>query len=294
MASLKVYRAEAPYTVGLIGSLAGVAAAPSQSRGAVVAAELLGEEGIAVEVTGARGSIARAAEEAARRLLERLGEEARLRLAVETTEPLLLPEAHVAAAAARTVTELLGLEPAPEDIAEVLARATAIATGRPLAPVAAAAYYRSPVVAAEQPPAVARLPEAPRARLYVVPPCRGLSEPPVAVEASRHLQLVQAAATVAALAAARGWEGRRFWELVAQESPWDYAAPVEVREARRRALAEGALAAGIEPYSLAFIVIAEDEEPVAPAVAKLEAAWGCSVEPLELEPLAATAEQEEQ
>jgi hypothetical protein len=291
---VKAYRAVAPYAVGLFGGLAGVAAVASRGRPAAEAvAELLGEEGVAVHVEGVRGSLARAAEEAARRLLERLGEEAQLRLIARLVgDDVLLPEAHVAAAAARAVAEMLGLEPDPFDVAEVLARATALAAGRPLAPVAAAAYTAHTVVASEQPPAYATV-AAPPSRLYVIPPCRGLAEPPVAVEATRHLQLAQAAAVLAATAARSGWGPRRLWELLAQESPWDYAAPRELRDARSRAQREGAHAAGVEPYSLALVIAADEPGPAEAARARLEAAWACKPQLIELEPAKAPEDAEE-
>ncbi len=282
---LRPVQVTVPYSIGLFGGLAGAAAVASTRPALEVAAEPLSGEGLAVHVEGLAGAPARAAEEAARLLLERVGEEARLRLVARPlAEPLLLPEAHAAAAAARAVAEALGIEPAPGDAAEALVRATALAAGRPLAPVAAAAYTSASVVAAEQPPAYAPL-EPPPARLYAIPACRGLQEPPVAVEASRHLQLVQAAAVLAASAAAGAWGPTRLWRLLGQESPWDYAAPEELRSARRAALREGALAAGVEPYSLALVVAAETPGPARAAAARLEAALACRTTVVEAEPL---------
>ncbi|NOZ88896.1 MAG: hypothetical protein GXO15_03130, partial [Crenarchaeota archaeon] len=80
--AVKAFRYEAPLAVSFPGALAGAAALALEARGAVVSAELLGEEGIHVEVRGAGGAAGEAARRAAVLLLESLGEEARVRLEV--------------------------------------------------------------------------------------------------------------------------------------------------------------------------------------------------------------------
>ncbi len=289
--SVKAFSVSVPLSVGLPGPLAGAAAVP-HSGGAVRAVlELLGEEGIAVEVVGADGAVARAAYEAARRLLERLGEEARILVRLEHPG---LPgsAAAAAAAAARAVAEMLGVEPAREDLAEVLLRATALAKGRPVLPLAAASYLSAPAVASEQPAFMTRLP-VPKARIYLVESCGSLPEAGLAVEAGLYRQLLQAATVYAAGLYCGDLEPAEAWRLLAQESPWDYAAASEAKEARLRALYEGAYAAGLDPYTGYLVVVAGDRGPAEAAAAVLSRR-GCRPRILEAEVLGAGEPREEQ
>lgn len=281
--STRVSRSVAPVAVSLPGSLSGVAAVATSRPQAVVAVEQLSDRGIAVETRGPEGPALRAAYEAARLLLEALGEEAQLRVTLELEEPLISPVSSAAAATAAALIELLGVEPGPQELARVLNRAVAIASGRPRAALTAAALLGGLASGSEQPPYYARHQvEPPRWRMYVVKPCKPLAEPPVLVSADRLLQLSQAAATLLAAAAAEGWN-TRLAKLMAQESPWDYAAPEYIRRARTEALEAGAVAAGLDPYTGVLVVLAEEPGPGERAAAMLEAAQGCRPEQVELQ-----------
>ena len=285
--SVKAYRYEAPLVVSFPGPLAGAAAMALGVRGAVAVAELLGEEGISVEVRGAGGEARAAAENAARLLLEMLGEEARLRIDLSVEGNPVSPVAAAAGAAARAVAGLLGVEPDPGDVAEVLARATALATGAPRLPVAAAAYLGFHAYASEQPPLLGALGSTGMSgvEVAVILPCRGVEEPPVAVTGDRYRQLLQAAAAAAAILLT-GVGEERVWKLLAQESPWDHAAPQPLRQARAAAMNMGALAASVDPYNPALVVV---ERPGAgassAAAARLAAAQGCEPKVVRAEPL---------
>ena len=281
--STRVSRSVAPVAVSLPGSLSGVAAVATSRPQAVVTVEQLSDRGIAVETRGPEGPALRAAYEATRLLLEALGEEAQLRVTLELEEPLISPVSSTTAATAAALIEILGIEPGPQELALVLHRAVAIASGRPRAALTAAALLGGLASGSEQPPYYARhQAEPPRWRIHVVKPCKPLAEPPVLVSADRLLQLSQAAATLLAAAAAEGWNNR-LAKLMAQESPWDYAAPEYIRRARTEALEAGAAAAGLDPHTGALIVLADEPGPSERAAAILEATQRCRPEQVELQ-----------
>ncbi|ALL00225.1 hypothetical protein Pyrde_0175 [Pyrodictium delaneyi] len=281
--STRASRSSAPVVVSLPGSLSGVTAIAANKVQATVTLEQLSDEGIAVETRGPQGPALRAAYETARLLLEALGEEAQLRVMLELENPSISPISSAAAATAAALIELLGVEPGPQELARVLNRAVAIASGRPRAALTAAALLGGLASGSEQPPYYARHPVKPPSwRIYVAKPCKPLPEPPVLVTADKLLQLSQAAATLLAAAATEGWN-TRLAKLMAQESPWDYAAPEPVKRARREALEAGAVAAGLDPYTGVLVVLAEEPGPAERAAAILEAAQGCRPELVELQ-----------
>lgn len=256
----------APLAVSLPGFFAGAVGVALGDAAVVVRAEALrlGGGELRVEVAGgAAGTAAgRAAELAALGVLEAVGEEAVVRLVVEPvgiTGPLS-PVPAAAAGAAAAVSGLLGVEPAPMELAGVVNRAVAEALGAPMAPLSAASLLGGAAAGSEQPPLYARVPgEVPGWSVYAVeaPP---LEEPEREVAVTLPVYRQAAGGLAAALlhAASGGWEGR-LRGFLAAESPWDRAAAEAVRRAREAALGRGAVAAGLDPYQPVLVVIGSME-----------------------------------
>ena len=267
----------APLAVSLPGVFAGAVGVALSDAAVVVRAEALRLEAgeVRVEAGGAASAAAvRAAELAALGVLEAVGEEAVVRLSVDPEGVLgpLSPVPAAAAGAAAAVAGLLGVEPAPMELAGVVNRAVAEALGAPMAPLSAASLLGGVAAGSEQPPLCARFPgEAPGWGIHAVeaPP---LEEPEreVAVTLPVYRQALGAALAAVLRVASEGWEGRLRGFLSAV-SPWDRAAVEAVRRAREAALSRGALAAGLDPYQPVLVVVGPVEAAEAAAAAVREA-----------------------
>ncbi len=254
MASVKSYTSLAPSVVSLPGIAAGALGAALDRVEARVVVELLGEEGISVEVSGATGTVARAAYLAASRLLEEMGEEARLRVRLWLASPSLSPVASVVAGVAAALINLLGVEPAPMDLARVLNSVVAEAAGSPMAPLVAAALYGGVAAGSENPALYARLPGRPSWSIYVVEAGAELPRgEEVMVTIDRVRQIVTGLGALIGHVASGGWDERP-QGFLSQPSPWDAVVAEAVDKARKAALEEGAIGAGVDPY-LGHLVI---------------------------------------
>ena len=254
MASVKSYASLAPSVVSLPGIAAGALGIALDRVEARVVVELLGEEGISVEVSGATGTVARAAYLAASRLLEEMGEEARLRVRLWLASPSLSPVASVVAGAAAALTKLLGIEPAPMDLARVLNRVVAEAAGSPMAPLVAAALYGGVAAGSENPALYARLPGRPSWSIYVVEAGAELPRgEEVMVTIDRVRQIIAGLGALIGHVTSSGWN-ERLQGFLSQPSPWDAVVAETVDKARKAALEEGATGAGVDPY-LGHLVI---------------------------------------
>ncbi len=273
--ALKAYSIEAPLVVGFPGPLAGAAALALERRAGRLTLEVLSHEGISVDVRGAESTVARVIANTVRFLLEGIGEEARIRVLVDArgAEKILAPS--LAGVAVRAVSSMLGIEPAISDIALTLSRALATSLGKPMLPHAAAAYLDLPAIGVEQPPLIAALPGPIDARVHVIEPCWNIKEPVIAVEASKHAQLIQAASILPVLLAEQGWT-KHTMKLSQMESPWDYAAPEPYKRARRIIVDEGGVA-GIDPYTGVFVALIRPgmEEFIEKAKAILSTYYNC-------------------
>ena len=254
MASVKGYSSLAPSVVSLPGVAAGALGVALDRVEARVVVELLGEEGISVEVSGASGVVARAAYLAASRLLEEMGEEARLRVRLWLASPSLSPVVSVVAGVTAALVGLLGIEPAPMDLARVLNRVVAEATGSPMAPLVAAALYGGVSAGSESPALYAGLLGRPSWSIYVVEAGAELPRgEEVMVTIDRVRQITTGLGVLVSYANASGWD-ERLQGFLSQPSPWDAVAAEAVDKARKAALEEGAIGAGVDPY-LGHLVI---------------------------------------
>jgi hypothetical protein len=277
----KAYHVDAPPAVGLPGAVAGAVAVALDAVAVRVTAELLAEEGPRVEVAGAGGGAGKAAYAAALGLLDLLGEEAtiRLRLALEERYPAKLLSPAAATASIAAVSGLLGVAPDPHDVMRVANTAVAEAEGRPMPPHAAAVLLGGLAVGVEAPHFMAAIGSEGVDRWFVgiVEPCKPISLPEVCTAAERYSQLLQAAIALAVSIASSGWR-TELAALLRTESPWDYAAPREVREALERAREAGVYAAGLDPYTGLLVVVADGEtveDATARAASTLAARMGC-------------------
>jgi len=254
MASVKSYASLAPSVVSLPGVAAGALGAALDRVEARVVVEFLGEDGISVEVSGAGGAVARAAYLAASRLLEWLGEEARLRVRLWLSSPSPSPVASVVAGTAAALIKLLGVEPAPMDLARVLNSVVAEAAGSPMAPLVTAALYGGVAAGSESPALYARLPGRPSWSIHVVEAGAELPrDEEVMVTIDRMRQVVAGLGALLGYITSGGW-GERLQGFLSQPSPWDAVAAEAVDRARKAALEEGAIGAGVDPY-LGHLVI---------------------------------------
>ncbi|ABM80257.1 hypothetical protein [Hyperthermus butylicus] len=261
----------APVAVGLPGSFAGVVGAALDSAVVRVWVEVLGLEGLSVSVSGGSDTVRRAVYYAATGLLEMLGEEAALSISVDDGGAVVGAEAAAAAATVASLSKLLGVAPDSRDLMVVANRAVASATGRPQAPLVAASLLGGIAVGTEQPAFMARVyAGALPLHIGVVVPCRQASLAEVCIAADRYLELAQDAALALLLLSTEGWR-IEFSELLVNESPWDFAAPEDVKRARREALSAGAYAAGLDPYTGSLIVIGSEE--AIDRAASIIAAW---------------------
>ncbi|BEP16830.1 hypothetical protein PYJP_01820 [Pyrofollis japonicus] len=269
MASIRSVTVESPTVVSLPGLAAGslgVALSRTESR---ITVELLREEGIRAEVVGASGAVAKAAVTAATRLLEDLGEEAVLRIRLEQAEPPVSPVASAVAGVAAAITKLLGVEPAPMDLARVLNTVVAEVAGVPQAPLVAAAMYGGVAAGSENPPLYTWLTTSPSWRVYVVEAFIPSSEETVMITIDRYRQVAAAIAALISYTAREGWE-ERLRPFLSAESPWDTLLPAPLAKARQLLLREEAvLGAGIDPYQQVLVAVASDEVEVRPAAKML-------------------------
>ena len=272
MASIRSVVSVPPSVVSLPGVAAGALGAALSRVEARVVVELLRGDGIGVEVAGVSGSVARAAYLAATRLLEEMGEEARLRIRVEASSPGISPVASVAAGVTAALIELLGVELPLMDLARILNSVVADVAGLPMPPLVAAALYGGITAGSENPPLYTRLPHTPPWRLYVVEaPAPEREE--VMVTLDRLRQIASGLATLIGYGSREGWE-KRLQGFLAQASPWDIVAPEIVEKARKAALEEGALGAGVDPYLGHLVVVAEEPGPARRAARIVAAGLG--------------------
>jgi len=276
--ALEAYRVDVPLVVGVPGALAGVAALALEDSVGRLTVEVLSHSGISVSVRGVGGASAKAVASALSLILELLGEEAQLRVTVDVDGPMFSLAASLAGAAVHAVSRMLGVEPAVSDVASVLLRALAMATGKPMAPHTAASYLGLPAIGVEQPPLMAAIPGPIDAEVYVVEPCESPELPGIAVSAEKYVQLVQAATMLPVLLAEKGWVEDAY-RLLQAESPWDYAVPEPYRRARK-VVTETGNAAGLDPYTGVFVILAKpgDGEAADRAAALISSAYNCRVE----------------
>jgi hypothetical protein len=277
----KSYHVEAPLAVGLPGTVAGALAVALDTVAVRVTAGLLAEEGPRVEVIGAGGSPGKAAYAAALGLLDLLGEEATVRLRMDMGQeyPAKLLSPAAAAASLAAVSGLLGVAPDPHDVMRVANTAIAEAEGRPMPPHVAAILLGGVAVGVETPHFMASVGGEGLESwvIGIVEPCKPPSLPEICTAADRYIQLLQAAVALAASIASRGWRVE-LAGLLKAESPWDYAAPNELREAAGRAREAGAHAAGLDPYTNLLIIVSEAdtaEDAVGRAASVIAARQGC-------------------
>ena len=268
MASVKSYTSLAPSVVSLPGIAAGVLGVALSRVEARIVVELLGEEGISVDVSGASGAIARAAYLAASRLLEEMGEESRLRVRLWLASPSLSPVASVVAGVAAALVGLLGIEPAPMDLARVLNSVVAEVAGSPMAPLVAAALYGGVAAGSESPALYARLPGRPSWSIYVVEAGAELPQgEEVMVTIDRVRQITTGLGVLLGHVTTSGWS-ERLQGFLSQPSPWDVVAAKTIDKARKAALEEGAIGAGVDPY-LGHLVIVGGWPGAAERVARI-------------------------